>query len=74
MGTLKDKDYIFSKEKYVTKEMIEDMVDLDPKEAQLITQHFISPISDDLATLTCNAFLKSIAEEANIANLVLDTS
>ena len=50
MGTLKDNDYTFSKERNVTKEMIEEMVDLDPNEAQIITQHFISPMSDDLAS------------------------
>jgi len=33
MGTLKNNDYIFHESKYVTKEMIEEMVILDPNEA-----------------------------------------
>jgi len=74
MGKLKDKDYMFHSEKYVNKEMIEKMVELNPNESQIITQHFISPISVDLRSQTCNTFLRSIWLDANIENLMLDTS
>lgn len=50
------------------------MVVINPKESQIITQRFISPLSIDLRSETCNAFLRSIWYDANIENLMLDTS
>jgi len=65
---------MFHESKYLSRDIIHDMIDIDPNKAQIIVQQFICPMSDELGSKTCNNFLSSMSEDAKIDNLVLDSS
>jgi len=74
MGSLKDKDYMFHEDKHISKEMINEMIVMDPKMPSIAIQSFISPISNEIGSITCNNFLRSMSEKSNIDNLLGDSS
>lgn len=74
MGKLKNKDYLFHEDKHISKEMIDKIVQIDPKMPSIAIQSFISPLSDEIGSITCNNFLRSMSDKSNIDSLLGDTS